>query len=1220
MIVPWTFSEGFAIASGFVMAGAAMLLWRQHSMRPAWGLRWLAAAMALGALTNLLAPGLFSGALKGVASTLGLLTLIVGLGSLAALAVGIRHYVLVPPRRPWLSFLALWLAMQAVLAASATLFEFHQAGDLLTAGTFIYGAALTVDASRREPMVGHRLLGLVFLLHPAALIGLAIAGLDIREARYLAALPYAMVGPVLLSTSLVRLRRELVQEMKARTEAEAATRATQAALDSSQAVQQALLQLVPVPMSLTPVADGKTQHSYWNPAWYRCFGYSAGSKEGVAGNDFNFYVDPPVQERYLRNVLSQGQEGPVEILLRHSSGAEMLCLMEGSVLETDQGALVVSTFKDITARRASEMHLREFETMVQSADDGIILHDRGVMRSVNAAVERIFGAPAHALVGRTPVDWSPAAQSDGRSSSEAARSYVESALGGSPQRFLWQHRRANGEVFTAQVSLTRVEGIDGRLVAVLRDVTEDRANALALARSEARFESIIAVSNIGVWEFFASRNYLWCSPEYFTMLGLDPAEYPMDGRSNQQAVWIGRLHPDDSPASTKRFADYLAAGSVGMYENQFRMRHADGHWVWIWSRGQTLRNADGSLTDVTVGTHIDITQQKRAETQLLKARQMAEVIARAQLQFIVQQDRHQSFDGLLTDILALADSEYGFIGEVLHRADGQPYMKTFAITNIAWNDATRAIYEANAPKGMEFTRLKSLFGEVMTQAQPVIANAPSIDPRRCGLPDGHPPLNAFLGVPVFHGEEMVAMFGISNRPGGYDEDLIDYLRPLTATIGQLVVAHRTQIKQQETELRLNSISNNLPGSMVYQIDSGEDGRTRRFTYLSAGIEHLHGLSREAVLRDAGLLYAQIHPEDLPLLAAKEADCVQTMKDLNIEYRGRGPGGEERWYYLSSTPTCNAERHIVWDGIEVDITERKESERQLAELNLTLESRVEERTRSLTQALDDLNRTQQDLIQSEKLAALGGMVAGIAHELNTPIGNAVTVASTLADAGASMREAVAKGLTRAALNEFLDTVSDAGGILSRNLARAADLVTSFKQVAVDQSNHQRRDFDLQDLLSEVQIIMAPSLRKSHVALRTDLRDNVRLDSFPGALTQVLMILINNAITHAFDARAGGTVSISASSEGTARNARVQIVVADDGAGIAPASLGRIFEPFFTTKLGKGGSGLGLHIAYNIVSGSLGGRIHAESELGKGTRITLDLPSIAPQATTVPDRAP
>lgn len=160
---------------------------------------------------------------------------------------------------------------------------------------------------------------------------------------------------------------------------------------------------------------------------------------------------------------------------------------------------------------------------------------------------------------------------------------------------------------------------------------------------------------------------------------------------------------------------------------------------------------------------IDLLRQLQA---LDMSQKLQDVISLAQAEFIQEDAQRSAFDSLLQGLLDLTNSEYGFIGEVCQRADGQPYLKTYAITNIAWNDETRAFYDAHAPQGMEFTNLNSLFGAAMLTGEPVIANAPSSDPRQCGLPEGHPALDAFLGVPVFHAGEMLAMFGMANRPGG----------------------------------------------------------------------------------------------------------------------------------------------------------------------------------------------------------------------------------------------------------------------------------------------------------------------------------------------------------------------------------------------------------------------------------------------------------------------
>ena len=150
------------------------------------------------------------------------------------------------------------------------------------------------------------------------------------------------------------------------------------------------------------------------------------------------------------------------------------------------------------------------------------------------------------------------------------------------------------------------------------------------------------------------------------------------------------------------------------------------------------------------------------------------------------------FDFLLTEFLEVTRSEYGFIGDVLVGDEGRPYLKTHAITNIAWNEETRSFYDEHAPQGLEFYNLRSLFGSVITSTRPVIANDPASDPRSCGLPDGHPAMLCFLGVPLIDAEGMVGMLGVANRPGGYDEELVAAIDPLTSTTARLLRDYRAQ--------------------------------------------------------------------------------------------------------------------------------------------------------------------------------------------------------------------------------------------------------------------------------------------------------------------------------------------------------------------------------------------------------------------------------------------
>ncbi len=332
----------------------------------------------------------------------------------------------------------------------------------------------------------------------------------------------------------------------------------------------------------------------------------------------------------------------------------------------------------------------------------------------------------------------------------------------------------------------------------------------------------------------------------------------------------------------------------------------------------------------------------------------------------------------------------------------------------------------------------------------------------------------------------------------------------------------------------------------------------------------------------------------------------------LEWPLRTRAGEEHVVSLHAAriEIGGAAHHLVY---LVDVTERKRAEFELQQLNATLDARVQERTREFEATLATLRQTQDELVRNEKMAALGALVAGLAHELNTPIGNAVMVASTLAGRQREFEAAMAGGLRRSALQAYLDGTREAAEVLERNLQRAAELIGSFKQIAVDQSSYQRRRFELAEVVQEIAVALRPTLRRSGVTLVDETPPGLRMDSYPGPLGQVLINLVNNAVVHAFEGRPAGTVRIGA--EALAGD-RLRVWVADDGRGIAAEHLRQVFDPFFTTRLGQGGSGLGLHIAYTLVTGLLGGRIAVQSAPGQGTRVHFELPCTAPAATDTP----
>ena len=370
-------------------------------------------------------------------------------------------------------------------------------------------------------------------------------------------------------------------------------------------------------------------------------------------------------------------------------------------------------------------------------------------------------------------------------------------------------------------------------------------------------------------------------------------------------------------------------------------------------------------------------------------------------------------------------------------------------------------------------------------------------------------------------------------------------------------------------------------------------------------ENLFGLERSAVLtRSTGELGFWVDTEVYDDLYARIArDEVVAQQEVRIRPRGR-----------DEIATClvsgcrlriNGEDCGLWSL--VDISELRRVQGHIEELNEGLERRVAERTAELQSALETLHQARDELVRSEKLAALGALVAGIAHELNTPIGNSVTVATTLAARTEEMtREFASGGLRRSSFDAYMENAREAGELLMRSLQRAQELVRSFKQVAVDQSSENRRPFELGEMLHEIAVTLGPMLKGTHCTLDIAPAAALQMDSYPGALGQILTNLVSNALTHAFAGRPDGHIAVTTQ----AGPDNVRISITDNGNGIDSASLQRIFDPFFTTRLGKGGSGLGLYIVYNLVTRTLGGQIDVQSTPGTGTRFTLLLPFTAP----------
>ena len=298
------------------------------------------------------------------------------------------------------------------------------------------------------------------------------------------------------------------------------------------------------------------------------------------------------------------------------------------------------------------------------------------------------------------------------------------------------------------------------------------------------------------------------------------------------------------------------------------------------------------------------------------------------------------------------------------------------------------------------------------------------------------------------------------------------------------------------------------------------------------------------------------------------------------------------------------------GLQTQDRDRRLAEEEVSNLNKDLENRVVQRTAELAQAntelhtaLDDLHKAQGQLVMSEKLAALGGLVAGVAHEINTPVGVALSATSTMAEKNRIIQELYSQGeMKRSDLSGYLDSTRDGVEISLLNLHRASDLIRSFKMVAADQVSEAKRSFKLRDYIGEILLSLRPQLKKTSHRVEVDCDENLIIESYPGAFSQILTNLIGNTLTHAFDEDQAGLIRIEAGVE----NDSLLLRYSDNGRGIPPEAQASIFEPFYTTARAKGSTGLGLHIIFNIVTKTLHGVVSCESTPGEGTAFLMRIP--------------
>lgn len=525
------------------------------------------------------------------------------------------------------------------------------------------------------------------------------------------------------------------------------------------------------------------------------------------------------------------------------------------------------------------------------------------------------------------------------------------------------------------------------------------------------------------------------------------------------------------------------------------------------------------------------------------------------------------FDALLPELLSLTHSDYGFIAEVWKDDVGQPYLKVFTLTNIAWDEATRALFDRQHEHGLEFRNLDSLFGATVRSGRPVIANDPANDPRAAGTPPGHPPMNAFLGVPLFQGAVLVGMVGLANRPGGYDRTVLSRLDPLFVAVGSImgqVQSERERRRAEEALRRSEALYRTTFESAPLGIAQvALDGR-----YLEVNPRECQILGRSAQELRQLRFHDISHPDDLQTdLAQLDRLLAGEIDRYTMEKRFLRPDGSLVWTLLtvSLVRDANGQPQQLVSTLE-DITERRELEQ----------------ARVAAEAAERANRAKTEFLSR------------MSHELRTPL-NAVLGFAQL------LRMDARDPLSGNQLTQ-LRHIERAG----QHLLAMINDVLDLSRIEVGAMPLTCEMMSLRPVVEEAIALLAPAAKEAQVELRCDAGPaSARAWADPLRVRQALVNLLSNAVKYN---HAGGRVNVTWQEEAH----DVRITVSDTGRGLNADQLSHLFEPF--NRLGAErtpteGTGIGLVVTRRLVQ-LMNGELHVQSEPGVGSHFSITLPQ-APQ---------
>jgi PAS domain S-box-containing protein len=546
---------------------------------------------------------------------------------------------------------------------------------------------------------------------------------------------------------------------------------------------------------------------------------------------------------------------------------------------------------------------------------------------------------------------------------------------------------------------------------------------------------------------------------------------------------------------------------------------------------------------------------------LSKSNHLLQTLTAAQNRYFIDPNPRELFEEFLNELLEITQCEFGFISEIRKDPDNQPYLKTFAVTNIAWNDATRAYYDKYAQEGLEFHNLKTLFGAVLTTEKPVISNDPGNDPRRGGLPEGHPELRCFLGLPFHAADEFVGMIGIANRPGGFDQGVVDFLQPFLATCAGIVQSYKNDRRRKaieenlvQSEQRIRSIVENVLDAII-TIDSRGIVQTfnpaaeRIFGYRA---DEVIGTNLKYIVTDE---HKDLHDAYIQnYLTTGIKKIIGTTREIMGERKDRTIFPMEL-----SISEMRIGNEIGFIGILRDISERK---------------RIESELIAARQEAERANHAKSDFL------------AVMSHEIRTPMNGILGMTNLVLDTELTSEQRDNLSMVNYSAEALLSLIND---------------ILDYSKIEAGKLDLDCSDFRIRAHLDDTMRFLSIKVKDKNVRLMHTVAGDVPEVVFGdmGRLRQILVNLVGNAVKFTEKGEISVKVGVVSLSDDAVE---LKFEVRDTGIGISPEKQKVIFNPFTqadsSTTRQYGGTGLGLSITTQLVA-LMKGAIWVESEPGKGS---------------------